>query len=260
MSTEPTGSTSSGEQSEDSLPEPEQTGGFSSPAPAAWGQPAPDSWGNAPQTQQPTEFASPAAPDPWPGRQVQQPETAGGFGPPAPESWTQQDQSTRQFPAGAAAQSPTDQFARDPAAQSPSGQFPPGPSGPGQFPPGGQYPAGQYQGGGQFPPGSQFPPGGQYPPGGYGYQPQYFAPAVARNNPLAIAALVCGICQVVLFIGNILLALPAIICGSIALRQIAQRGERGRGMAIAGLVLGILGILFFFLLVVVGLAVTVRRG
>jgi hypothetical protein len=31
-------------------------------------------------------------------------------------------------------------------------------------------------------------------------------------------------------------------------------------MAIAGLVLGILGILFFFLLVVVGLAVTVRRG
>ena len=63
-----------------------------------------------------------------------------------------------------------------------------------------------------------------------------------------------------LVIGNILLAIPAIICGAIALRQIAQRGERGRGMAIAGLVLGILGILFFFLVLVVGLAVTVRTG
>ena len=259
MSSEPIGGASPDGPGEDSLPAPEQTDGFSSPAPEAWGQPAPDSWGNTPQTPQPTEFASPA-PDPWPGPQMQQPTPAGSSGPSAPESWTQQDQPTNQFPQGAAAQSPTDQFAGDPPGQSPSGQIPPGPHGPGQFAPGGQFPPGQYPAGGQFAPGGQYPPGAQYPPGGYSYQPQYFTPAVARNNPLAIVALVCGICQVVLLIGNVLLALPAIICGSIALRQIAQRGQRGRGMAIAGLVLGILGVLFFFLLVVVGLAVTERTG
>jgi hypothetical protein len=76
---------------------------------------------------------------------------------------------------------------------------------------------------------------------------------MARNNPFAITALVCGIVQFVLglaVVGNILAAIPAIVFGSIALRQISARGERGRGMAIAGLVLGILGVLYFALIIV----------
>ena len=113
------------------------------------------------------------------------------------------------------------------------------------------------------PPGQHQPPPGQYPPppGQYGYQqaPYYPAAAVPRNNPVAIAALVCGLAQFVLgllLVGNILLAIPAIICGAIGLRQINQRGERGRGMAIAGLVLGILGVVYFVIilgLIIVGL-------
>jgi hypothetical protein len=101
----------------------------------------------------------------------------------------------------------------------------------------------------------------QPPPGQAGYQWGY-AP---RNNPLAIAALVCGIAQLLGFIvllGNILLAIPAVICGAIALRQIRARGERGRGMAIAGLVLGIIGIVLFVLfleLLILGL-VYARRS
>jgi hypothetical protein len=79
-----------------------------------------------------------------------------------------------------------------------------------------------------------------------------------RNNPFAITALVCGLVQFVLglaVVGNIVAAIPAIVFGAIALKQIRLRGERGRGMAIAGLVLGILGVLYFaliILLIVVG--------
>jgi hypothetical protein len=105
------------------------------------------------------------------------------------------------------------------------------------------------------------PDQGQYgqPPGQYpGYQPQPFGPAAGRTNPLAIAAMVCGIGQFLLgllIIGNILLAIPALVLGVIGLGQTSTRGERGRGMAIAGIVLGALGIVYFalvLLLIILG--------
>jgi hypothetical protein len=109
----------------------------------------------------------------------------------------------------------------------------------------------------QIPPGQFWP--GQYPPapfpaGQQGYHPYFYAPALPRNNPFAITALVCGLVQFalgLLVVLNILAAIPAIVFGSIALRQIGLRGERGRGMAIAGLVLGILGVVYFALIIVV---------
>lgn len=100
-----------------------------------------------------------------------------------------------------------------------------------------------------------------YPPerypqaaGQYGSQQWPGYPAAPRNNRAAIAALVCGVGQFVLgllVVGNILLAIPAIICGAIGLQQVSRRGEAGRGMAIAGLVLGILGVVYFVIIVVV---------
>ena len=56
--------------------------------------------------------------------------------------------------------------------------------------------------------------------------------------------------------GNILLAIPALVLGLVGLRQVSTRGEQGRGMAIAGIVLGGLGIMYFafVLILVVGLA------
>jgi len=50
-----------------------------------------------------------------------------------------------------------------------------------------------------------------------------------RTNPLAIAALVTGLIGCISLVGAVL--------GVIALRQINQRGEKGKGMAIAGIVL-----------------------
>jgi hypothetical protein len=38
-------------------------------------------------------------------------------------------------------------------------------------------------------------------------------------------------------------AIPAIVCGIVSLRQIPARGERGRGLAVSGIVLGVCGLL-----------------
>jgi hypothetical protein len=65
------------------------------------------------------------------------------------------------------------------------------------------------------------------------------APVVvsAPVNGFAIAALVLGIIWLY-WIGSIL----AVIFALVAFRQIGARGERGRGLAIAGFVLGLLGL------------------
>lgn len=60
----------------------------------------------------------------------------------------------------------------------------------------------------------------------YGYAQQY--PAAAPTNTLAIVALILGF----------VLPLGGIICGHIALSQIKRTGENGRGLALAGTVLG----------------------
>ncbi|MFD7439107.1 DUF4190 domain-containing protein [Streptomyces sp. NPDC059861] len=117
---------------------------------------------------------------------------------------------------------------------------PPGPQQP-QDPQGpyGQYPAPQAQGpyGAQGYYGTQGPYGA---PGPYGQQSPYGAwgpyppPGLPPVNGAAIAALVLGI----------LCFLPAVglVLGLIALRQIKRKGERGKGMAIAGAVLSTVGL------------------
>jgi hypothetical protein len=84
-------------------------------------------------------------------------------------------------------------------------------------------------------------PSGQYQafPGAYGpygnvqpYGPPTNVLAIVSLISSLVAALACGIGSVV-----------AIVCGHVALNQIQRSGEAGRGMAIAGLVLGYLGLL-----------------
>lgn len=126
----------------------------------------------------------------------------------------------------------------------------PGQPGPGQF---GQAPYGQGQPGqGQF--GQQ--PGWQQP--NYGQPGPYMQvgagwPQMAgrRTNGLAIAALCCAIGQV---IAGPFAGIAAIVLGSISLKQIRLSGEDGRGMAITGLVLGIVGTIVVVLIIVFALA------
>jgi Domain of unknown function (DUF4190)/Domain of unknown function (DUF1707) len=115
---------------------------------------------------------------------------------------------------------------------------PPGVPGWGAPPPG----APGASGWGAPPPGA--PGWGAPPPGapGWGAPPPGYAPMpypARPTNQLAIAALVCGCAQ--LFF-SVLTGIPAVILGHIARRQIRETGENGDGMALAGLILGYVGI------------------
>lgn len=91
------------------------------------------------------------------------------------------------------------------------------------------------------------------PPSGYGHPPGYGYPPVwqprPRTNATAVTAMVLSICGTALgicvgcaFAPAALLILPVAtagaITGHVALRQVRTRGEGGRGMALAGTIVG----------------------
>jgi hypothetical protein len=125
------------------------------------------------------------------------------------------------------------QFGQDAFGQ---GQPGPGQPGPGQF---GQQPGWQ-----QSPYGQQ----GPYLQVGAGW-PQM---AGRRTNSLAIAALCCAIGQL---IAGPFAGIAAIVLGAMSLKQIRLSGEDGRGLAMTGLVLGIVGTVLAVLLLVFALAI-----
>lgn len=91
--------------------------------------------------------------------------------------------------------------------------------------------------------GQPYPGQGPYPSHGHG-QP---GPG-QRTNVLAIVSLVTSI------IG---LSLVGVICGHIALSQIRKSGEGGRGLAIAGLVIGYIGLVIGLILLVVWIGIVI---
>ena len=81
---------------------------------------------------------------------------------------------------------------------------------------------------GQPPPGPQWP-GNQYPWPGQPPYPQRQPPLPARpTNGLAVASIICAV----------LFAPLGVIFGHISLSQIKRSGEDGRGLAVAGLIVG----------------------
>ncbi|NLA64592.1 MAG: DUF4190 domain-containing protein [Leucobacter sp.] len=77
----------------------------------------------------------------------------------------------------------------------------------------------------------------QQPPA---YQP---APAQKKTNTLAIVSLV----------GSFFVSLVGIICGHIALKQIKRTGEGGRGLALAGTIIGYVGLVIGLIAVVIAI-------
>jgi hypothetical protein len=106
-------------------------------------------------------------------------------------------------------------------------------------PPGGYgYPPSQPGGYGYPPPQS---------PGGYGYSP--YPSQSAGTNSMAIASLVSSLVGLLCFgIGPLL----GLVFGIIALNQIKQSGQSGRGMAIAGIVISSLLIALFIVFIIIG--------
>ena len=86
---------------------------------------------------------------------------------------------------------------------------------------------------------TQIPPTAppQYPPGMPG-QPYGAAPAPQKSNGPAIASLVCGILGCVPFITS----LAAVVLGIVGIKKTKDPRVGGKGLAIAGLILGVLGL------------------
>ena len=116
------------------------------------------------------------------------------------------------------------------------------PTQPQQSPP----PPGEYS---PAPPVQYPPPPGQYapPPGQYPLPPGYVVAPAPRTNGFSIASLVLGIVWIY-WVGSIL----ALVFGYIAKSQIDNSNgmQTGRGMAIAGIVLGWIGVGILILLIV----------
>ena len=80
--------------------------------------------------------------------------------------------------------------------------------------------------------------------------------AVTKTNELAIASLACGLVQLM---SGPVLAIPAIVFGHVARRQIKRTGEQGADLALAGLILGWAALILTIVLVV-GLAMSGIHG
>lgn len=137
-----------------------------------------------------------------------------------------------------------------------------------------QYPGQQF--GQQEYPGQQQYPGQQgfsgqqpgYPayPGQMGGYPGYPQPQQTGTNGLAIASLSTGIiafpfsCIPFLGYASILIAIAAIVMGIVAMKQTKQTGQQGRGMAIAGVVLGGVYLALFVIGLIFGIAYVASNG
>jgi hypothetical protein len=80
------------------------------------------------------------------------------------------------------------------------------------------------------------------------------------TNSLARASMILGVAE---FFSMGLTAVPAVICGHVAKREMRETGQRGDGLATAGLVLGYMAIIFWGVLIVLavlGAAIQVSGG
>jgi len=83
-------------------------------------------------------------------------------------------------------------------------------------------------------------------------------PSTTKLNGLALAGLIVSIVGLVLFFTGWLgavIGLVGLILSIIGRRQVAQRGDRGRGLTTAGIIIGIAAILVGILYTVVLVAV-----
>ena len=84
-----------------------------------------------------------------------------------------------------------------------------------------------------------------YQAGGFPIPAPSYPPPVRPTNGMAIGSLVCALMAI---------SLPAVIMGHIARSQIRDKNEAGDGLAVAGLVVGWLGMAAWTLLLVVLIA------
>jgi hypothetical protein len=82
-----------------------------------------------------------------------------------------------------------------------------------------------------------YPPAQQYPQPGGNYQPQNYPQGV--SNGLSLSSMIIGIASIVGFGALIVVPIAGIVLGHMGLRR---ESPRGRGLAIAGLVMNYLAL------------------
>jgi uncharacterized membrane protein len=80
-------------------------------------------------------------------------------------------------------------------------------------------------------------------PPAYGAAPAAPAPYTSQGYANPAGEDKYNVLAIISLVSAFFVSLAAVICGHIALSQIKKTGEKGRGLAIAGLVLGYLGII-----------------
>lgn len=146
---------------------------------------------------------------------------------------------------------------------------PENPPGQGGYPPE-NYPPQNYSPQGYPPP--NYPPQQGYPPppgaypGGYPPPPQpysgYPAPAAPKNG-LGIAALICGLISLpaaFTIFGGFLLGVLAVILGIVGYLRVKKGAATNGGVAIGGVVFGVLGIVVSAVLIAVGVSMFKEYG
>ncbi|MGV0811650.1 DUF4190 domain-containing protein [Mycolicibacterium boenickei] len=182
-----------------------------------------------------------------PGSQPSEPQSSGYEAPPIEQSQDQPQtapaQPSYEFPPPNYEINPPYAPAVDYPADVPH-DYPPPPGYPPPFPAGAGYPPPVP---GYPPPPGYGPPGGY--PGGYGapgYPGGYGAPPAGNTNSLAIGSLVSSILSLPLLgmcgIG-LLAAFVGIGLGISAVNQIKQTRQDGHGLAVAGIIVGAVGVI-----------------
>lgn len=178
--------------------------------------------------------------------------TPGGYGAPATTPYGTPAASTGEQPAAPSGDPATGGHPAPGGYGEPGGAY----AAPG-YPQQGYPQQGQPQQGYLQQPGAGYPPaGGGYPPAGGGYPPAgggpypygaapYPGPQASTTDGVAIAALVTSLLGM-----NVV----AVVLGILGLRRTKKNGTQGRGLALAGLVLGAIELVA---LVVIGIAIAV---
>lgn len=131
---------------------------------------------------------------------------------------------------------------------------------PGSYPPPPGYPPSAGEGVPPYPP----PPYGTSPaygsPPGYGTQPPYGTPPTYGGYPSPAGQSTDGVSVTALVTGLLQLNVVALVLGIVGLNRVRRTGNQGRGMAIAGIVLGGLQTLAIIVVVVLFVGLGVRAA
>ncbi|MGF7046962.1 putative membrane protein [Paenibacillus sp. DS2015] len=71
----------------------------------------------------------------------------------------------------------------------------------------------------------------------------------AKTNGKSITALVLGVLSIILPYIGLLIGIMAIIFASLSLKELKYKNEQGRGLAVAGLVCGIVGTALYAIII-----------